>query len=626
MEPQKEPTMDEKFLLQVEKVIEENLANENFSVEDLSSEVGLSRSNLHRRLKKLTGQSASDLISETRLKRARQLLENNAATVSEIAYRVGFNSPSYFNKVFQKYYGLPPGEVKKGIPITTNGSPAEALQHKGVKRRVWLATASFCVIAIIVYGLISFRPSPPVEKSIAVLPLDNLTGEPNNAYFVEGLHDALIGALGQIYSLRVISRTSTLRYRESGMLLKDIAKELGVDHVVEGSVFTAGDSIRMIIQLIEVFPAERHLWAHEYNNRMDQVLTIQASAVKEIAQNIQVSLSPKITSRLATTREVNPETYKAYLRGMYYLNQGTAESFEWGIKCLHDAIDNDPGDPLAYAGLALGYALLGHGPLSEEEAFLRATAAATKAIRLDSTIDEAHTALALLNLYKSWDWTRARDGFVYALQVNPGNELAHAHYAWYHVLFGNREQAIYHAQQAVQIEPFSAAYHSWLAWIYYYYEEYDLAEISARKSLSLHENLPYGLLVLGWSQLQNGNYKEALELYEKLPSNGDLWHTLRAYAYVRAGMKDKAMAIWEKFLDAEAGENVNPCYMGLVAGYLGYTDKSFDLLNAALKMKVYPISYVDVFPGAEYLRDDLRYEALIKNMNLPYNKNNLASN
>jgi TolB-like protein/Tfp pilus assembly protein PilF len=453
---------------------------------------------LHRRLKKLTGKSASDLISETRLEHAKHLLEDNVATVSEIAYRVGFNSPSYFNNVFQKHYGVPPDEVKKGVSIlSSDNQPQEQLPQPGRLKVWWFATGLVCLLSLVVI-LFYFKSFSSTEKSIAVLPLDNLTGEPDNAYFVEGMHDALIGELGKISSLRVISRTSTLRYKESGMLLKDIARDLGVDHVVEGSVFSAGDSIRLIIQLIEVFPKERHLWAYEYNNRMDRVLTVQASAVKDIAQNIRVNLSPQVSTKLASSRAVNPATYKSYLRGMYYLNQGTNESFDLGIRYLHEAIDNDPGDPLAYAGLALGYALIGHGPLSKEEAFLRATAAANKAIRLDSTIDEAHTALALLNLYESWDWNKAQEGFEHAIQTNPSNELAHAHYAWYHVSFGNKDKAIYHAQKAVEIEPFSASYHSWLSWSYYDFVEYDQAEKSARKSLALQEELPCGLLGLGW--------------------------------------------------------------------------------------------------------------------------------
>jgi tetratricopeptide (TPR) repeat protein len=313
---------------------------------------------------------------------------------------------------------------------------------------------------------------------------------------------------------------------------------------------------------------------------------------------------------------------------MYYLNQGTNESFDLGIRYLHEAIDNDPGDPLAYAGLALGYALIGHGPLSKEEAFLRATAAANKAIRLDSTIDEAHTALALLNLYESWDWNKAQEGFEHAIQTNPSNELAHAHYAWYHVLFGNKDKAIYHAQKAVDIEPFSASYHSWLAWIYFYFEEYDQAEKSARKSRALHENLPYGLLVLGWTYLHKGMDKEALALHEKLPAvtEGDMWYAVRGYTYFKTGRKDKAMDLWKELNVQSENRDVNTCYLGLMAGYLGFTDESFILLNKATEKKTYPISYFDVFEGAEYIRNDPRYFLLMKKMNLPFAEKALASN
>ena len=275
----------------------------------------------------------------------------------------------------------------------------------------------------------------PDERSIAVLPLHNLTGQVENNYFVDGMHDALIGELGQIGSLRVISRTSTLRYRDSNILLKDIAHELGVNTIVEGSIIGAGDSLRILIQLIDVYPKERHIFANEYPDGMHNVLTVQSSAVKDIAKKINVKLSKNEEQRLAKQRTVNPETYKAYLRGMYYLNQGTEESFEKGINYLQEAIDKDPGDPYAYAGLAVGYAMVGHGQLNSEEAFLRATSAAKKAIKLDPTIDEAYTALSILYLYDVWDWSLTKEAFENALANNPNNEIAHAHFAWYYVLF-----------------------------------------------------------------------------------------------------------------------------------------------------------------------------------------------
>jgi TolB-like protein/AraC-like DNA-binding protein/tetratricopeptide (TPR) repeat protein len=622
-------SMGDQFLGKINKIIDDNLDNESFSVTELAEHAGLSRSMLHRKLIKLTGISASDLIMEKRLIRAKELLDNNVATVSEIAYRVGFNSPSYFNKVFHKRFNLSPGDVRKNGAAHQNQQSIGEEQERPFSshksgRKVFIILSAIIAAGIGLYTL--FTLTPPSEKSIAVLPLNNLTGHIDNDYFVDGLHDALIGELGQIGKLRVISRTSTLRYRDSQMLLKDIAKELGVNTIVEGSVTRAGDSLRILIQLIDVFPKERHIFAHEYHDGMHNVLTVQSSAVKDIAQKINIKLSKTEAQRLAKTRIVDPETYKAYLRGMYYLNQGTEESFEKGISFLQEAIKKDPGDPFAYAGLALGYSIIGHGQLNSEQAFLLAMSSAKKAIKLDPEIDEAYTALSMLYLYDVWDWSLTKEAFENALANNPNNEIAHAHFAWYHVLFDDMKESIYHAKMAVTLEPTSAAYATWLAWLYWVNKEYDQAESWARKSLTLKMDIPYGNLVLSWVYLQKKQYKQAVEYIEQLPTDNDYWKLLRGYIYVKAGQREKAMLYWNEMEEKSKNQWVNSCYRGMMASYLGFTDKAFEYLNDACEKKYYPISYINVYPCAEDIRQDPRYDKLLQKMNLPGKKAFITSN
>ncbi|MFC2086340.1 helix-turn-helix domain-containing protein [Bacteroidota bacterium] len=626
-----EVSMGDQFLSIINQIIEDNLDNENFSVEVLAQKAGFSRSMLHRKIKKLTGISASDLITEIRLNHAKKLLENDVATVSEIAYRVGFKNPSYFNRVFKKHFKISPGNVKKSYAvnqstISTDQKPEhspenrEILSSAKLKRyRLLLKALIILIIIIVASGVVYylFDLMRYAEKSIAVLPLHNLTGLPENDYFVDGMHDALIGKLGQIKSIRVISRTSTLSYRNSEMLLHDIAKELGVNTIVEGSVLGVGDSLMVLIQLIDVFPKERHLLSNEYNDDLQNVLTIQTSVVEDIAKEISIKLSKDEEQLLARSNTVNPETYKSYLRGMYYINQGTEESFEKGITYLVEAIDRDPADPFAYAGLALGYALRGHGQIFPEESFRSATAAANKALRIDPTMDEAHTALALIYLYQYGDWSKAKEAFEYAIANSPNNEIAHAHLAWYYVLFGNKK-SIYHANKAVEIDPLLPSYKSWLAWIYFINNEYDQAEFWAKKSLELQENLPNGNMVLGWVYLEKKQYKEAIEVHEKLPDNHVVWKTIRCRTYILTGNKKKALAIWNE-LEAYSEKNfVNPFYTGMIAGMLGYTDNAFNLLNEACDNNYFPVNYIEVWPGVEFIRNDPRYKILLQKMNLPY--------
>ncbi len=625
--------MDDQFLKIANQIIEDNMDSENFSVEDLAQKIGLSRSMLHRKLIRLTGKSASDLITIKRLIKAKELLENDVATTSEIAYKVGFSDPSYFNKVFKKYYKVSPGDVrKKGLPgldhlLTGRKQKILGLPESKAYKLLVKAAIIFLILVIaggVIYYLVNIKR--PSEKSLAVLPIYNLTGHPENAYFVDGMHDALIGELGQIKSLRVISRTSTLRYRNSEMLLKDIASELGVNTIVEGSIFCSGDSLCFLIQLIDVFPKERHILANEYRDGMHNVLTVQSSAVKDIAQNIRIKLSKDEEQRITKTRKVNPETYRDYLRGLYYFNQGTYESFETGISYMKKAIKRDPGEPLAHAGLALGYALMGHGLIESPEAFRTAEAAANKALKIDPTLDEAFIALAMLNTYNFWNWPVAKEAFENALARNPNNEIAHAHYAWYYVLFGDKEKSLYHARMATILEPLSPSYYSWYGWLCVYFKEFEQAEIAARKALELMENHPYGNVVLGWTYLQKKQYQKAIETHEKLPMVHSHLKVLLAYTYFMAGKRDKVLELYNEVEEESKQHWVNPLDRGFLAGMLGDNDKAFELINEACEHHYYPTNHINVFlPNAEFLTNDPRYNELFHKMNLPYKGPVLAS-
>jgi TolB-like protein/AraC-like DNA-binding protein/Tfp pilus assembly protein PilF len=619
------------FVQKLTEIIETNLKNEQFGVSELAREMGISRSNLYTKVKRITKKSVSRFISEVRLTKAMELLRQTSLTVSEVAYEVGFGSPTYFTKCFHDYYGIPPGEVSEYEESDSEIEPTPQQDIDILKRRkkTKLLFAATTLIILVIISFIVVKPlsftKANTEKSIAVLPLQNLTGQTENDYLVDGIHDALIGELGRIESLRVISRTSTLRYRDSNMLLKDIANELGVNTIMEGAVIGAGDSLRMLIQLIDVFPKERHILSNEYRDGISHILTLQSEVVKDIAKKTDLKLSKKEEQQLNRARKINPETYKAYLRGMYYVNQGTKKSFEKGINYLNEAIKKDPGDPFAYAGLALGYAIQGHGQLESEESFLRAMSAANKAIKLDPTIDEAYTALALLYLYDLWDWPKAKEAFESALANNPNNAIANAHYAWYYVLFSDFETSIYYGKKAVMIEPLSASYNAWLALLYVHMKEYDLAENYARKALSINEDTPYAYFALGKICIIKGQYQQAIEYQEKLPQKGFYYKVMRGYAYVKAGQREKAMELWNEVENYAKNHRVNCCYRGMMAAYLGFTDKAFELLNEAIDRKDFPVIYINTYVFIESIRNDPRFDQLLARMNLLTGKSSLTA-
>ncbi len=552
------------------------------------------------------------------------MLENNTTTVSETAYKVGYKTPSYFNKVFKQHFNVSPGDLKKHAQTDPEQtSSLHKLRTRSVKPKpkwmLYFTTALFAIAAIFLLQHYVWNPVSK-QKSLAVLPLDNLTGDPDNEYIVSGVHDALIGELGQISSLRVISRQSTLRYKENNMQLKDIASELNVENIIEGSIVSSGDSIHLIIQVIEVFPDEKHLMAANYQDKLSNILKIQASVAKDIASKIKVRVTKKELQRITEKRQVNPEVYRWYLRGMFAIHQGNKEWLEKGIDYLQNAIKTDPGDPFAYSALALGYATMGHGQLDAEASFTRAVSAANKAINLDPTIDEAYTALSLLYLYNDWNWSLAQKSFENALEVNPNNAIAHAHFAWYHFLFNDMEQSIEHAYQATLIEPHLPAYHAWLGLLYAHNEQYYMAEQAARKALDLNDKAAYAHTVLAWCFIYNKQFLKAIETLDRLPERMQ-WDTHKVYCYMQLGQKEKAMEIWNKYKKKAETENLNACYRGMMAACLGFDNAAFQYLNEAIDQRTYPITYINFNPCTKPVRDDIRYKHLLKRMNLPLVKN-----
>ena len=616
MEMGQQTSMDDRFLEKIHKLIEANLGDENFRVEDLAQSAGLSRSMLHRRLKKLTGQSASDLITRKRIDHAMLLLKNDAGTASEIAYMVGFRDPSYFNKVFKKHFNISPGKVR-----SKHNHPQDSNTPDPGRKILWLSLILMVVIGGSLIGKIHKRNIS--ETSIAVLPLVNLTGSAENDYFVDGLHDALIGELGKIKSLRVISTTSARQFRNSSKLLPDIAKQLGVNTLVEGSVTGIGDSLKVLIQLIDVYPKERHLFAAEYQGAMQEVVSIQKKAAQDLARHTRVRIRKDEAALLEPSSSIDPQTYRTYLRGMYYINQGTDESIQKGIDSLAGAIRRDPGDPYALAGYALGKAIQGHGANIGNAYFRSAIVSADRALTIDKSNYLAQTALALLYLYQYWDWDKAREAFESAIAVQPNNDIAQAHFAWYHVLSGDIETALYHAHQAVEIDPLSATYKSWLAWIYYYNQNYDQAEFWAGESVRINDQIPWGNLVLGWVSLEKGDILKALEFHEKLPKQALHWKWFLCRTYVLTYNMEKACAIRDEF-NKDSDFWINPFYKGIVAGVLGDRDQAFELLLEACEKKYYPAAYFMSFPSAEFILEDPRCDTLLHILNLPVPYQQLA--
>ena len=448
---------------------------------------------------------------------------------------------------------------------------------------------------------------PEKIERLAVLPFANLMNDPDQEYFVDGMHDALLTELARIKGVTVISRQSVIRYKGSEKSLPEIASELQAHALIEGSVMRVDDDVRFNVQLIDA-AADRHLWAEAFDRKLENVLALHMDVARAIAREVKITLTPEDEVRLAGSRKVNPETYEAYLKGMYYVNR---DEYERGLAYLHQAIDNDPADPLAYAGLALGYVSIGHSIEAIPDALPRARAAAETAIKLDSTLAEAHLALAMVKFYYEWDWEGAEREFLRADELNPNLAWNHFHYSWWLYMFGRLDEAIQEHTRAQELDPLTPIHTSLLAWLYVSTERYDEAITEAKTALELDPNHGYAWFVIGWAYLEQGMYEEAIAAHENL---GPRWNAFRGRTYAMAGRMAEAQKLLEE-LESQRPTPWNAYGLAVLHTALGNKDEAFRWL--AYEPHHAWVPGVRVEAWFEPLRDDPRYKDALRRMKLP---------
>ncbi len=321
----------------------------------------------------------------------------------------------------------------------------------------------------------------PKIESIAVMPLQNLSGDPEQEYFADGLTDELITDLGKISSLRVISQTSVMRYKGTRKPLPEIARELNVDAVVEGTVERSGSRVRITADLLYA-PTDQHLWAEVYESDLQDVLTLQDEVASAIASQIQTRLTPQERARFTHARPVNPEAHDAYLKGLYFWNLRTEQNLKKGIEYFQQAIEKDPAYALAYVGLADSYIVLGeHGAMASRDAFPRAKAASRKALELDETLGEAHTSLGAAKADYDWDWAGAEEEFKRGIALNPNYATGHHWYADYLSAMGRHKEAIAEIERAQELDPLSFMIDTAVGNLFFFARRYDEAAVQCAK-------------------------------------------------------------------------------------------------------------------------------------------------
>jgi len=464
------------------------------------------------------------------------------------------------------------------------------------------------------------RHAEATIRSLAVLPLENLSGDTAQDYFADGMTEELITDLGQISALRVISRTSVMTYKTSHKPLAEIARELNVDAVVEGSVLRSGDRVRITVQLIQV-PADRHMWAQSYEGDVRDTLALQSRVARDVAEQIQATLDRKEQTALNASKTVNPEAFEAYLKGRYFLNKRTGDGLTRAIGYFREAIGIDPAYAAAHSGLADSFALAGdwkYAVLPPQDAFPRALAAATKALALDDSLSEAHASLALAYDLYGWDWQAADREYQRAIQLNPGYSTAHQWYSWHLIMQGRISEAIVEIRKAENLDPLSLIIGADLADALCVAHRYDEAVQQSEKTLELDPNFAVAYYELGQADVQRHMPNEAIAAFQnaiKLAGHSGAFDSNLAYTYAVSGRKEDALAIVRNLV---AQQNQNPFVgadIALICVGLGDLDQAMFWLNKAYDARFK--ASILLHPAFDPLRSDARFKDLLRRIDLP---------
>lgn len=653
---------DQSFLNRLTEITEANLTNDQFGVSILAREMAMSRSHLHRRIKAITNQSISYFIRTVRLKKAMQILQGREVSASEIAYDVGFSSPSYFNHCFHEYFGFPPGEVKKrfieelpGIHLsdTSDLQPekldVEALttQNKKIviKRtfHIGIVVFSLLIFTVVSYFLImggdnflSHLFQPKKELSIIVLPFKNLSEDPTNQYFAEGITEDILNSLYWITSLRVVSRTSAEQLSKSNLTVREIARQMKVNYVLEGSVRKYEDKTRISVQLIDA-SSDGHLWSSSFDPVMTDIITVQNEIAMQVAMKLKAVLSKNEIKQVEKIPTQNSVAYDYYLQARFLLHKANSpqrSGFDkaGAMSCIQfyeKAIAEDKNFAEAYAGLANAWLnLTAWGYLDSNEGFLKGREFSLKALEIDPECAQAH---AVLGTFLVWGIRNLEEGgkaLETSIRLNPNFATARQWYAQYLMITGPIEKARLQVNRALELEPYFWVVQNLNSWIYYFEEKF--TESLAACAVAYDYNQAFSsnewLFVLNYAKLGEGEkMAQRLQRIAKIYSGTGKYSDDIQNAFAQEGIG--GLFYW--LIDANKynpvpveGMNGHPFYIAWWNAILGNKEESIYWLGKTLNHPRPPYHYFNLIttnPDFDILRDDPRFLKIIDEIGLtPY--------
>lgn len=545
------------------------------------------------------------------------------------------DAPRYIETLPKRGYRFLATVEKLENPVQT-AHPAVASQqiaavpstHPKVKRlrlAVALVSVVLLISALLYFAKISnrfpFRTAAKSIRSVAVLPFDNFSGDPEQQYFADGMTEALIAELGQIRDLRVPSRTSVMLYKRAKKPLRQIAQELTVDALLEGSVTRSGDRVEITVQLLDGL-RDQHLWGGTYDRDFRDVLALQHELARAITAELKISFSPQEQQHLKSSAPVNADAYAAYLHGRYYWYKRTIEGFQKSIQYYEQAVAADPNYAPAYAGLADAYALLGSSPndgLPPYEAMPKAKAAAQKALQLDDGLAEAHASLAHINMVYDWNWTSAEKEFKQAIELNPNYAGAHEWYAEFLAARGRESEALSEMKRARDADPLLVLMHAAVAEALYYSRRYDDVISQCQQTLELDPDYPLAHFHLGRAYMGKNMYPEAIAEYQKAQASlGETPAILMAIGYANAKAGDRAAArkALEELRAQSKRRYVPALYFAAIYTGLGDSDAGLLWLEKAYREHSEYLIYLNVDPMADTLRSSPRFQAILRKIGI----------
>jgi TolB-like protein/DNA-binding winged helix-turn-helix (wHTH) protein/Tfp pilus assembly protein PilF len=511
----------------------------------------------------------------------------------------------------------------QAVPRGTFETPARARYWP---KRIAAMVGGLLLVVLTAWGWREWRHgfTTPAIRSLAVLPLDNLSHDPEQEYFADGMTDELITQLAQISDLRVISRTSVLRFKGTRKPLDEIARELNVAAVVEGTVARSAERVRVTAQVIQVNP-EKHVWAESYDRPLGDAVILQGELARQITQAIRIKLTPQEQTRFASVRPVNSEAYEAFLKGRYFWGKRTEAATQKAIEYFQQAVEKDPNYALAFTGLADSYSSLAlpaalQEALPSNEAFPKARAAADRALAIDSTLAEAHASVARIKFLYDRDWSGAEKEFQRAIELNRNYANAHHWYALELMLMGRLDEALNQIKLARELDPLSLIINTNMALILSSAQQYDQAIEQSRKALEMDPNFALVYYRLGQILILKGMNAEAVPELEKAIalSGGSPRATAElGLAFARLGKRGEALKLLNNLKERSKLRYVSPFDLAVIYGGLGDKDSTLEYLEKAYDERSTSLALLKLSPAFVGVRSDPRFADLLRRIGLP---------